>query len=172
VLALGGAGAWFAFAPGEKDTKLPVSPTDAPATTDSPNQLTMTVTPTDADTPAINVPTPVDAPANEAGNLLAQADSYREYGTTKEPGRRLSYPPGDNAVDLYKQVLDVDPGNAKAKQGLAMIAAYYLKSAKALCDRVIWSQCRNLAADGLKAEPENAELKALMEHAEKQALGG
>lgn len=141
------------------------------AGTNNPAAMSMTVT-TPIDTPLVNVPRPVDAPGNEVDNLLAQADSYREYGTTKEPGRRLSYPPDDNAVDLYRKVLSIEPGNAQAQRGLSQVAAYYLKSAKALCDRVIWSQCRNLAADGLKAEPDNTELKALMEHAEKQALGG
>ena len=172
VLAIAGAGAWFAFAPGEKNT-VPPSATDAPVV--PPGQLTMTVThpaDTPADTPGINVPTPVDTPANEVSTLLMQADAYREYGTTKEPGRRLSYPPGDNAVDLYRKVLELEPGNAAARDGLAQIAAYYLKSAQALCNREIWSQCGNIAADGLKAEPENAELKALQARAEQKSRGG
>ena len=170
VLAVAGAGAWFAFAPGEKETPPVV---EAPATPTS-GQLTMTVTQpaTPADTPAVDVPVPVDAPQNEVASLLTQADSYREYGTTKEPGRRLVYPADGSAVGLYRRVLTMEPGNAQAAEGLSKIAAFYLEKAKALCDRELWRQCRDLAADGLKAEPENAQLEQLAAQAEKASRGG
>ena len=168
VLALAGSVAWFVMMP--SGDKTPPVATDAPPS-DNPTQMSMTVTPP-VDAPRVDVPTPVDAPENEVGSLLMQADSYREYGTTKEPGRRLVYPPGENAVDLYKQVLSLEAGNARAKEGLALVAAYYLKSANALCERQMWLQCRGIATEGLKAEPENGELKKLAEHAEQKSLGG
>lgn len=132
------------------------------------NPIVMTITPD----PSIKLPTPVDDPSNEVSSLLMQADAYRDYGTTKEPTRRLTFPPDDNAVDLYKRVLTLEPDNPGAKHGLAAIAEFYLDHAQKLCDRTIWSQCRNLAADGLKANPESEQLKALLAQAEKQALGG
>jgi len=167
VLAVAGAVGWFLLAPGQKDTPAPVPG-------ETPGQLTMTVTApaTPADTPPVNVPVPVDAPQNEVASLLMQADSYRDYGTTKEPGRRLVYPADDSAVGIYRRVLALEPGNAQASEGLAKVAAFYLEKSKALCDRQLWRQCHDLAADGLKAQEDNAQLRELMEHAQKQALGG
>jgi serine/threonine-protein kinase PpkA len=169
ALAVVIGGVWLAMRPAavapSVTTPTIETPTVEPTGT---NPIAMTVT-TD---PPINIPTPIDTPASEIASLLMQADAYRDYGTTKEPGRRLSYPPGDNAVDLYKRVLEAEPDNAAALAGLASIAAYYLKSAQLMCDREIWSQCRTLATDGLKAEAGNLELKALEERAGKRALGG
>jgi serine/threonine-protein kinase PpkA len=122
--------------------------------------------------PDIIVPTPVDDPSREISALLTQADAYKDYGINKEPGRSLIFPEDESALGLYRKVLEREPGNEAAQRGMGEIAAFYLKSARMLCDRSIWSQCRNIAADGLKAEPENAELKALRDEAEKRSLGG
>lgn len=162
LAAVLGLGAWFALRPDAPPTVVPSPSNSVP--------IEMTVTPSDL--PTIKVPKPVDDPSNELASILMQADAYKDHGTTKESGRSLTFPPGENAVDLYKRVLTVEPDNAAAKKGLGEVAAFYLKSARALCDREIWSQCRNIAADGLKAEPDNTELRALQVQAEKRALGG
>jgi serine/threonine protein kinase len=168
VLAVAGAVGWFLMNPSAPPPPVATEPDEAPP--ENPNALSMRVT--TPDTPGPKIPTPIDAPENEVASLLMQADAYREYGTTKEPGRRLRYPPGDNAVDLYRQVLALEPGNAPATQGLAAIAEYYHKSAKAFCEREFWTQCASLSSDGLEVAPDNAELKALRDRAQKQALGG
>lgn len=141
---------------------VPVAPVEPPVavTPADPAQLP----------PEVVVPSPVDL--SDVDSLLAQADANREYGTTKEPGRKLIYPPGDSAVDLYRKVLDIEPGNARAQAGLAEVAAFYLRSAQAMCDRSLWTNCRTLASDGLRADPESADLKSLLERAEKAAMGG
>ncbi len=120
--------------------------------------------------PEVVVPSPVDL--SDVESLLAQADANREYGTTKEPGRKLIYPPGDSAVDLYRKVLDMEPENARAKSGLADVAAFYQRSAQAMCDRNLWTNCRTLASDGLRADPDSPGLKSLLERAEREAIGG
>jgi len=120
--------------------------------------------------PVAVVPSPVDL--SDVESLLVQADANREFGTTKEPGRKLIYPPGDSAVDLYRKVLEIEPGNARAREGLSEVAAFYQRSAQAMCDRTLWTNCRTLASDGLKADPDSEALKALRDLAEKEALGG
>jgi serine/threonine-protein kinase PpkA len=169
ALVLVGGLAWWLMRPDEvAPVTDPVSvPGDATTT-----PITMTVVNPPADTPAVTIPTPVDDPSREIDALLAQADAYRDYGINKEPGRSLIFPDDESALGLYRQVLAREPDNQAAKAGLGEIAAFYLKSARMLCDRQIWSQCSKIAQDGLKAEPENAELKALSEEAEKKALGG
>ncbi len=120
--------------------------------------------------PEAVVPSPVDL--SDVESLLLQADANREYGTTKEPGRKLIYPPGDSAVDLYRKVLEIEPGNARAQAGLAEVAGFYQRSAQAMCDRSLWSNCRTLANDGLKAAPDSESLKSLRDRADREAMGG
>lgn len=122
--------------------------------------------------PQVTQPQPIDASSSEIPALLLQADTYRDYGTKQELSRRLTFPPGENAVDLYRRVLALDPSNARARQGLADVATFYLDSARGFCDRELWPVCGNLATDGLKAEPDNVQLKALVEKAQAAARGG
>ncbi len=157
VLLLAG-GVWFAMSGGD-----PIEPSAAsvpPAESELP--------------PEVVVPRPAEARLNDVNALLAQADAYRDYGLTSQddPGRRLTSPPDDNAVDLYRKVLLIEPGNARATDGLARIGDYYLDSSRKLCDRQIWFGCRAVASDGLKALPDNVELQQLREKAEQELLGG
>lgn len=164
-------GAWLALRPDVVPNVAPADPiTDSGPATPGTDPITMTVV--KPEDPAIIVPKPVDDPANEIATVLMQADTYKDYGINKEFGRRLASPPGDNAVDLYKRVLDTEPDNAAAKQGLGEIAAFYVRMATGLCERTLWVQCRVTAEDGLKADPENLELKNLLDSATKQARGG
>ena len=109
---------------------------------------------------------PDDAPLllvhGDAGTLLAKAREYVEIGMTNT-GRRLSSPPGDNAVDIYHAVLRLDPGNVEARNGLDRIAEYYESRALGLRDRHIPTGCRALAEVGLKAAPERTSLQALLD---------
>jgi serine/threonine-protein kinase PpkA len=169
LLAIVALGAWWMLR--GADPVVPPVTIDEPPTEpngNGSNALPMTVT----TEPQINVPTLVDDPSRDISFLIDQANTYKEFGIEKDPGRRLTYPEGDNAVELYKRVLVAEPSNAIARQGLSEIAAFYLTKSRALCERQIWSQCGSLAADGLKADPENVELKTLLETAQKKALGG
>jgi hypothetical protein len=171
ALGLLGGGAWWALR-GDAPTQVEVTP--APPSPSAPIPMTVVDAPGPAlpEAPEIVVPKPIDDPSKEISALLTQADAYKDYGINKEPGRSLIFPEEESALGLYRQVLAREPGNVAAKQGLVEIAAFYLRSARLLCERGIWSQCRNIAADGLKVDPENAELKALRDDAEKRSLGG
>ena len=171
ALVLVGAGVWWAM---RGDPASPPVATTDPGGTTTPITMTVVDPPSDPGSaaPDIIVPKPVDDPSTEISALLAQADAYKEFGTIKEPGRSLIFPEDESALGLYRKVLAREPDNEAAKRGVGEIAAFYLKSARMLCDRSNWSLCRNIAADGLKAEPENEELKALRDEAEKRSLGG
>jgi serine/threonine protein kinase len=146
---------------------LKPTPEPAPAATPTPP-----VTSIDPATlpPEIVIPSQVDL--SDVESLLIQADANREYGTTKEPGRKLIYPPGDSAVDLYRKVLEIEPDNTRAAAGLAAVAGFYEKSARAMCDRELWTNCATLANDGLKADSKSEPLQTLKQEAEQKALGG
>jgi hypothetical protein len=133
------------------------------------------VLPADADLPpVVHVPSPVDAGDRDLELMLTQADTYTEYGTTskEDPGRRLVSPPEENAVDLYRQVLERDPQNPRAQAGLQAIRDFYLKRADDSCERALWTFCKTLAEDGLRADQDSAELKALLLRAEQGLIGG
>lgn len=175
LLALIAAALWFARGEPAAPVALPAESISEPGTgtsassTSSPMSMNV-VTPA-ADPPAINVPMPIDDPSRDIAALLTQADSYRDYGINKEPTRKLVFPDDDSAVGLYRQVLAREPSNAAAKQGMAEIAAFYLKYARTMCEREFWPTCANMANDGLKAEPEHPELKQLAQRAESKARG-
>jgi serine/threonine-protein kinase PpkA len=161
VLAVGIGGWWLLSGDGDVAT--------APAPT------TATIGP-DAGTlpPEVMIPRTAEERLSDIEALLEQADSYRTYGTTskEEPGRKLVFPEGDNAVDLYLRVLDMDADNARAAAGLEEISQYYRSAAEKFCDRRLYQPCMDFAMNGLKARGDNAELLKLRATAEQGLLGG
>jgi hypothetical protein len=119
--------------------------------------------------PDNSLPSSADRPhAGDVQQILAHADAYKQYGTTNQDdlGRKLIFPPGDCAVDLYRRVLAVDPGNQQAKQGLRDIAAFYTGYAQKKCDQSQYDACKVQAQDGLLADPDNTTLKKLLKQAD------
>lgn len=160
LLALAGWWLWPSAEPGPTPPKPPETTQPLPDDTELP--------------PVVHVPSPVDSGAKSLELMLTQADTYMEYGTTskEDPGRRLVSPPGENAVDLYRKVLEEDPENQRAQAGLATISAFYLKRAGISCERSLWTFCKTLAEDGLRADRDNPELEALLARAEQGLVGG
>lgn len=101
--------------------------------------------------------------------LLATAQDYVRTGIV-ERGRRLASPPGDNAIDLYLRVLQIEPGNAQAEAGLQQIADYYESKSKAAFDRGSYAGSMVLAEEGLRARPGDPRLVKLVEDS-RRALG-
>ncbi len=134
------------------------------------------VTPSESDKPVVqtNDPVAVDdttaidqqAPVvieGDVGALIAKANGYVREGIapsdeSRSVGRKLLVPVGDNAAEIYQQVLRMDPGNTEARQGLARIADFYESKARSMLDRGLITSCEVLARDGLVAEPERASL--------------
>ncbi|HEX5757076.1 MAG TPA: hypothetical protein VFY12_12090, partial [Arenimonas sp.] len=103
-----------------------------------------------------------------------QARTYKDYGLNDktDPGRRLFFPQDDNALDLYLQVLQVDPQNAEAQQGLSEIAGWVYDRAFRLCHEMNrWVACRLLAENGLRAEPSHEGLRELVDDAQRGERG-
>ncbi|GIX33401.1 MAG: hypothetical protein KatS3mg125_1357 [Lysobacterales bacterium] len=105
---------------------------------------------------------PADVPA-----LLARARALAQVGLgSDQPGRGLTMPPGESAVDLYRAVLRLEPNHAEAREGLAAIADFYRRRAMIALERGLYPFARELAEEGLKAEPENRELLQIRSRAE------
>lgn len=119
---------------------------------------------------------PIDSPAPAIGeavedvdDLLARAREYVEVGLI-ESGRRLTWiqtESPDNAVDLYRRVLELDPGNAAATAGLARIADFFESKAKQVLDRGSPNAnvtCNTILESAQLAEPDRASVRRLLEN--------
>lgn len=123
-------------------------------------------------TPPVLTPPSLPADVSELDALLLQAESYMIYGMSKDTlGRRLVYPDDESAVALFRQALQLDPNNAQATEGLRKVAEFYATRAATLCERTLWDACRTSANDGLLAEPQRADLRELVDRAERGIRG-
>ena len=89
----------------------------------------------------------------ETPALLARAGKYLDDGFKSGLGEKFGYPAGDNAIDLFREVLKREPGNASATQGLARIAAFYERGARSALDRGLNTGADELIEKGLRAAP-------------------
>ncbi len=109
------------------------------------------------------LPTPTEPPADSVDSaglsrldtpaLLARAGKYLDDGFKSGLGEKFGYPAGDNAIDLFREVLKREPANATATQGLARIAAFYERGARSALDRGLNTGADELIEKGLRAAP-------------------
>jgi tetratricopeptide (TPR) repeat protein len=71
---------------------------------------------------------------------------------------RLMFPPGNNAYDIYQQVLQNDPEQAEAHQGLQEIADIYAQKAKVARAKGQLTESRTHIEAGLQVLPGHQEL--------------
>jgi hypothetical protein len=109
------------------------------------------------------LPRPTEPPADPVDSaglsrldtpvLLARAGKYLDDGFKSGLGEKFGYPAGDNAIDLFHEMLKREPGNATATQGLARIAAFYERGARSALDRGLNTGADELIEKGLRAAP-------------------
>ena len=120
----------------------------------------------DAAAPIADEPPPILV-EGDVGSLLAKAKEYTATGLL-ENGRRLTSqfgPAGDNAVDIYRQVLALDPQNDQAREGLRRIADYFESKAKQVLDSGRANAdvtCNVILENALMAEPERESVLRLL----------
>jgi hypothetical protein len=103
--------------------------------------------------------------------LLSRGDDYLAYGQ-KNFGEKLDFPPGENAIDVYREVLRRDSSNAQAKSGLAKIAAYYEQAARDALKNGLFTATDEFIDKGLRADPNNQNLVGLKVELAKKEQGG
>ncbi|HZW51358.1 MAG TPA: protein kinase [Rudaea sp.] len=123
-------------------------------------------------------PQPPESPVADARlaqldlpTLLSRGDDYFNYGQ-KNGGEKMSFPPGDNAIDLFQEALKRDPGNAQATQGLRKIAAFYANGAQGALKNGLYTGADVMVESGLRADPKNAALQQLKAQLAKAEGGG
>ena len=111
--------------------------------------------------PAAGPAAPTGVERIDTATLLARASGYLELGFAGGDGRRFAFPDGDNAIDLFREVLRRDPANPAAVQGLARIVAFYQTNAQRTLARGLDSTSADLVEKGLRAQPDDAALLKL-----------
>lgn len=153
VLAAGGGGAYWYLS--QKQKPLPVI----------------------AETPKVNVPkkepseqeratlvkpeTPSLSNAEQIQTLLSKA----QHAMAK---KRFTSPKDDNAFSYYSEILNLDPTNTDAQNGLNKIAERYLNLATKRYESQELSKAMDFIDKGLNVVPEHTELMALKHKIQKQ----
>ncbi|MEO8162094.1 MAG: hypothetical protein ABI588_11810 [Arenimonas sp.] len=98
----------------------------------------------------------------EIDTALDVADKYLATGTTEaDAGRHLLDPEDDSANYWYQRVLAAQPENARAKQGIGTLRAYYQRNARDACLKAQWVGCGVIARAGLRIDAGDPTLLAL-----------
>jgi hypothetical protein len=104
---------------------------------------------------------------------LDQADAYLAAGIAPNAGaRKLISPDDDSALTLYRRALVAEPGNARAREGIAKLRSYYRHYSRVACQSRQWSNCSAIAGMGLKVDPTDSALVEIKASAEKGQRAG
>jgi serine/threonine protein kinase len=112
------------------------------------------------------VPTPV-APTQSSGSQR-EIDDLNTRGDRFFDANIFSHPPGENATDVYQQVLALEPGNQHAVGRLDQIAGTWANAAVTNLKRGKLRIAARMVDKGLQASPSNAELLALQKQIAEQ----
>ncbi len=95
--------------------------------TPSTNAQSMPVAPTSAPATENTAPAPAAAPANSANTSTSEQVTLLLFAASSDvDAQRLMSPTGQNAYEKYRAVLNIEPGNTAARQGLTALAARYV----------------------------------------------
>ena len=100
--------------------------------------------------------------------LKAKVAQYLDAAELYVALGQLASPPGDSAYDVYRKVLEIDPRNERARQGLNDIAERYLDGAREALDANDARRAHTLAQLGLRARPNHKGLQQLRDEARRR----
>lgn len=109
-------------------------------------------------TPSNSSPPPVAAPVDRREQLV-QRLLAEAYGALQKD--QLTTPVHDNAVDRYRAVLVVAPGNRQAEAGLVMVARRYTQLGQSVLTQGARDQARLYLAKARELAPSLPEVAAL-----------
>ena len=74
---------------------------------------------------------------------------------------KLTTPPEDNAHYYFSRLLELDPGNPQAVEGIADIGRRYAQMAEAQIRRGNYAAAETYLSEGLRVDPRNKQLQVL-----------
>jgi TonB family protein len=111
-----------------------------------------------------------------AASILARADRLEKIdkglmrALAQFSNGRLTAPAGDNAVETYRQILALDPGNTAATKGIQSVAERLIANAQSALFAGNSKQAENLMAQAKALNPNDAALKELERSARQQRV--
>ena len=108
------------------------------------------------------VPEPVQSNAGEFQRARILADMLYSASIALE-NNKLMLPAGDNAYDRFREVLELDSGNAVALAGIQEIVLRYISLADAATAQGLYNEAESLLARATRLNPDRAELSAARE---------
>ncbi len=91
----------------------------------------------------------------------AKVDKFLKLAKLSIDGGRLVFPPTSNAAYVYRLILDIDPGNEQARDGLKKVLQMQIDKAKALKKSGDTDELNKLLEVSLEAFPNSKALQAL-----------
>ena len=107
-------------------------------------------------------PEPVVIDETELRRARVLADMLYAAKTAYDDNR-LMLPAGNNAYEMYQEVLQVDPGNAIALEGIQEIALRYITLAESAINQGQYTDADSLLARATRLAPDRAELPIVRE---------
>jgi tetratricopeptide (TPR) repeat protein len=111
--------------------------------------------------PPGEVPTE-DSVDQQVERLIALAETALEKD-------RLLIPAHDSAFEYYRQILDLEPGNAIAEDGLDRIVKRYQELAQQAANDGDWDEAQRFLGRGLRVRPGDAAVLAMREQVSTEA---
>jgi len=144
-----------------RDAAPPAEPqaataTTAPAVRAEPEQAAAEPEPEPQQTAAARPPTARERAAALRREL--RIEGLLRGADTALAEDRLSRPAGDNAVEKYRAVLQLDPGHAAARRGLERVGARYVELARAAIEGGEMERAETLIARAREVAPDLPEL--------------
>ena len=122
-------------------------------------------------TPA-NAPVPVEISEDELRRSRVLADLLYDASNAYDENR-LMLPAGNNAYEIYQEVLQLDPGNAVAMAGIKDIALRYVTLAEAAISQGEYTDADNYLNRAQRLTPDRPEIaitKARLEQVRKNRV--
>ncbi len=148
-------------APGATQTLSPVPETPSrtpPPVTETPSQAVAIESAPPAETGLTEPPAPTPTLPNpdRVAALLEQSEAQRQ-------ALRYTFPAGDNALETYRQILALDPGNTQALAGIAAIKADFIRWSETARSRGNLAKAQRHLETALRVDPSDSELRQRLE---------
>ena len=99
--------------------------------------------------------------------VAARHERYLQKARQARQKLRFATPENDSAYHYYRMILEEDPSNEKAQQGVAEIAEIYADLVEWAMGMLEYGKASDYLATGLSVDPEN---ERLLQHARSKAL--
>jgi serine/threonine protein kinase len=92
----------------------------------------------------------------------AKLEKLLQLAETAFDNKRFVYPEKENALDAYREALEIDPQNAVAKQGIRKISDWYVHQSREAINAQQWDLAEQHLSRAKMVEPSHPQLASLI----------